>query len=152
MQPFDCELLRDGWPAQPVNSASALAFVLAAAWLWRRGRRTAALLAATAGVGSAWFHAAPSGAASWAHDIGLYGLVAVAAIEVWHSLTIRRPPVLAAALFGVGLLVWFFSRTGGVLCNPDSMLQGHALWHGVAALAVVALFNGRQKKDVSAPA
>ena len=151
MQPFDCELLRAGWPAQPINSASAVAFVLAAAVLWRREKRLAAPLALLAGVGSIWFHAAPSDAASWVHDIGLYGLLAVAAVELWRELAAGRPPLLAASLAGVGLLVWFFSRTGGALCDPESVLQGHALWHVLAAAAVVTLFTGSRQSDVSAP-
>jgi hypothetical protein len=150
MEPFDCELIRDGWLAQPVNSVSALALVLAAAWLWSGGRRAPAPFVAVAGVGSIWFHAAPSAAASWTHDLGLYGLLAVAAVEVWQAPAGRRPPFPAVAMFGVGLLVWFFSRTGGALCDPNSLLQGHALWHLLAAAAVTSLFRGSREIDVSA--
>jgi hypothetical protein len=138
--PFDCELIRHGLLAQPVNTVSALAFVLAAWWLWRRDRRGIAAVLAAAGLGSMWFHAQPSGAASWAHDVGLYALLAVAAIEVWRVLAKRRRPILAAAVFGVGLAVWAVSRTGGPLCDPDSLLQGHAAWHVLAAAAGTILF------------
>ncbi len=141
MAPFDCELLRDGWPAQPVNALSATAFVVAGIWLWRRGRRLPAALAVAVGAGSAWFHAAPGGAATWAHDLTLYALGIVSAIEVGRLIAGRRPPVVAAAIFAAGLIIWFLSRTGGALCDPGSVIQGHAVWHLAASSAVGALFS-----------
>jgi hypothetical protein len=46
-------------------------------------------------------------------------------------------PWLAAALgsFGVAIVIWRLSWTGAPLCAPDSMLQGHAVWH-LLAMAV----------------
>jgi len=140
MTPFDCERLRAGWPAQPVNTISALAFVVVAVWLWRSGRRVAAILSGAVGVSSAWFHADPSGASSWAHDIALYALVALAAVELWRHWSAGERPLAAAAVLGGGLAIWFFSRTGGVLCDPGSWLQGHAMWHVFAALAAALHF------------
>jgi hypothetical protein len=87
----DCERLRDGLVAQPVNTASALAYLLAAAWLARQGaRREAAarrealafgLAVAAAGVGSVDFHGPGSPAARWLHDAGLAAAVSFVAVH-----------------------------------------------------------------------
>lgn len=37
--------------------------------------------------------------------------------------------------------IWWLSRTGGPLCFPHSILQGHALWHLLASVAVIAIFR-----------
>lgn len=37
------------------------------------------------------------------------------------------------AAFGVAYAVWLPSRTGGAFCNPDSLIQGHAIWHLLCA-------------------
>ena len=140
MEPFDCELLREGLLAQPVNSISALAFVAAAVVLWPQRRDAAGLVGAT-GLCSLWFHAAPGGAASWAHDISLYAVIAIAAIEVWRLLAARRLPVPAIAMFIVGLGFWSVGRTGSAFCSPESLLQWHAGWHLLAASALVLLFK-----------
>lgn len=36
--------------------------------------------------------------------------------------------------FGGGLMI--LSRTGGLLCAPDSVIQGHAIWHLAAAVGI----------------
>jgi hypothetical protein len=136
--------VRDGWAAQPINTLSAVsaaAFVVVGLWLWRSKRKVAAALTGAVGLSSAWFHAAPGDAATWAHDLTFYALGLASLIEVRRSLAGRRPPLLAAAVFSAGVVVWFLSRTGGALCNPDSLIQGHALWHVAAAAAVGILFR-----------
>lgn len=51
--------------------------------------------------------------------------------------TLRRTPALGAAvLVGVGSLVSGLSRTDGPWCDPDLVVQGHALWHLFGAAAV----------------
>ncbi len=35
----------------------------------------------------------------------------------------------AAASFGVGFVFWILSWTGGPICDPTSVFQGHAVWH-----------------------
>jgi hypothetical protein len=140
VEPFDCEVFRAGFPTQPVNTVSSVVFVVAAVVLWRRGHRLAALAAGLAGVGSVLLHGAPSGASSWLHDIGLYAVMAVAAIELWRRVSTGRPPVLAVAAFVVGGVIWFLSRTDGVLCAPESLLQGHSVWHALSSVALVVLF------------
>jgi hypothetical protein len=80
----DCERLHDGLIAQPVNTASALAYVAVGAG-WPpgacgpgRGRgQTVAfgVAVATAGVGSVDYHGPGSPAAWLLHDGGLYAVV-----------------------------------------------------------------------------
>ena len=148
MTPFDCELVRDGWPAQPINTLSAVAFVAVGVWLWRSERRLAAVLTGAVGLGSVWFHAAPGEATTWAHDLTFYAVALASVLEMQRLLAARRPPVLAAAIFSSGVVVWFFSRTGGALCDPDSLIQGHAVWHVVAAVAVGVLFGTDRSESV----
>ncbi len=142
MDPFDCEVLGTVVPRQPVNAVSSLAFIGAAWLLWRRGHRIPAIAMGSAGIGSMLFHGAPAAASSWIHDIGLYVALVVAAVQVWRRIVDGRPPWAAGAVFVAGGVVWALSRTGGPLCAPESILQGHALWHVLAAVSFVMLFDG----------
>ncbi len=132
--PFDCEALGDGLLAQPINSLSSLAFLVAAVVVWRSNRLASVSLIAV-GVGSIAFHGQPSTASSWSHDLGLAALVAVVAAELWRRR--RSLPWPALGMLAVGVGVWFVSRTGGAWCDPWSAVQGHAVWHVLAATAVV---------------
>ena len=53
-----------------------------------------------------------------------------------------------------GSVVWALSRTDGVLCSPDTVFQGHALWHLTAAAAVGLLYAylRSETEQVHAPA
>ncbi|MCG8592522.1 MAG: ceramidase domain-containing protein [Proteobacteria bacterium] len=48
--------------------------------------------------------------------------------------------VAAVTLFLAAFAIWLPSRTGGPWCDPNSWLQGHALWHLLCALAAAAVF------------
>jgi hypothetical protein len=198
----DCELIRSGWFAQPVNTWSSLAYVVAAAAVlaWaRRGsasRRTdavvlALLLVATA-VGSVDFHGPQSAAARAGHDLGIVGVLAFVAtfdaalLNSWPRrvryialcaavaiagllIALDDDLGLALVVLGVGVAVVLevlvlrrglrplgrsygllvgaitiggvvnvLGRTGGALCSPESLLQGHALWHVLTAVAIAA--------------
>lgn len=71
----------------------------------------------------------------------LYGLS-----EAWIHL--RRPDLVAQRRYMWGALgifltafaIWIPSRTGGPLCDPHSLVQGHALWHLLNAVAMIMLF------------
>jgi hypothetical protein len=160
----DCERLHDGLIAQPVNTASALAYVAVGAWLIGRGLRLGAagrsssgqprtvafgVAVAAAGIGSVDYHGPGSPAARLLHDGGLYAVVGLVA---WHELARRvgrshrtprgRTAYLAAlAATAAGAACWWAGRTASPWCDPDSLLQGHAAWHllGAAALACWAL-------------
>jgi hypothetical protein len=97
----DCERLHDGLIAQPVNTASALAYVAVGAWLIGRGLRLGAagrsssgqprtvafgVAVAAAGIGSVDYHGPGSPAARLLHDGGLYAVVGLVA---WHELARR---------------------------------------------------------------
>jgi hypothetical protein len=166
----DCERLRDGLIAQPVNTASALALVAVGAWLVGRGllagpgrgparpapdRRGASvcrigfgLAVAAAGVGSVDYHGPGSSAARLLHDGTLYVVVGFVA---WHevarrvgragraaSWTPRRRAAYRAALAAAaaGAACWWLGRTASPVCDPDSLLQPHAVWHLLAAAAL----------------
>lgn len=86
----DCERIRPGLVAQPVNAASSLAFVAAGAWLWRRLRRNDAAVSAEAslycgmlaanGFGGLAFHGPGDRASHWLHDTALVGTLASMAV------------------------------------------------------------------------
>ena len=160
----DCERLHDGLVAQPVNTASALAYVAVGAWLIGRGLRpgtagrsspaqprTVAFGAAVvaAGVGSLDYHGPGSPAARLLHDGGLY---AVAGYVAWTEVArrVRRSRLtprgrvayrVALAATAAGLACWWAGRTASPWCDPDRLLQPHAAWHllGAAALAAWAV-------------
>ena len=141
----DCERLHDGLIAQPVNSASALAYVALGAWLVGRRQVGFGVAVAAAGVGSVDYHGPGSPAARLLHDAGLYVVVGLVA---WREVTrrVRRVRLtprgraayrLAVAAGLAGAVCWWAGRTQSPWCDPDSLLQGHAAWHllGAAALA-----------------
>jgi hypothetical protein len=160
----DCERLHDGLIAQPVNTASALAYVAVGAWLIGRGLRPGAagrsspgqprtvafgVAVAAAGIGSVDYHGPGSPAARLLHDGGLYAVVGLVA---WHEiarrvgrsrLTLSGRVAYRAALAttAAGAACWWAGRTASPWCDPDSLLQGHAAWHllGATALACWAL-------------
>ncbi|MEE6283251.1 hypothetical protein [Georgenia sp. MJ170] len=52
---------------------------------------------------------------------------------------VRREVGWAVGLLAVGGVVGTLSRAGWPLCDPHSLWQGHALWHVLAAAALVVL-------------
>jgi hypothetical protein len=108
----DCELLRDGLLAQPVNAVSSLAYVAAGVWVWSRARdtrgtdRTAAFVfgaaLAAVGVGSVAYHGPQPAGARWVHD------ASILAAPWWialHNTATRRAwrPSSAGRIYAVGL-------------------------------------------------
>lgn len=133
----DCERVLSDIVAQPVNTVSSLAFVAVGALFWKRDR-VLAISVAMVGVGSVWFHAQLTTPAARVHDVAIVLGVLLIIHRVWRANAWRHiAPGLA--ILSVGVVVWWFSRTGGAWCNPDSVLQLHALWHVLAALAIATL-------------
>ena len=140
----DCERLHDGLIAQPVNTASALAYVPVGAWLLGRRQVGFGVAVAAAGVGSVDYHGPGSPAARLLHDGTLYAVVGLVA---WNEVARRvgrsrltprgrvayRAALAAAAAGGA---CWWLGRTASPWCDPDSLLQGHAAWHLLAAVAL----------------
>ena len=101
---------------------------------------------AVAGIGSVDYHGPGSPAARLLHDGSLY---AVAGLVAWHEVARRagrsrlsprgrvayRSALAAAA---AGAACWWLGRTSSPWCDPDSLLQGHAAWHLLAAAALAA--------------
>jgi hypothetical protein len=65
---------------------------------------------------------------------------AVLAIAVLASVGLpkrqRALRLQAVAILAVGGAIGTLSRTGGPLCNPDSLWQGHGFWHLAAATSL----------------
>lgn len=65
---------------------------------------------------------------------------ATISVAVWSELRLaRRDRKLfgaALATFGAAFVIWVLDITR-VVCDPASALQGHALWHGLGAIATV---------------
>jgi len=137
----DCERIRPGLIAQPVNTASSLAYCVSGGWLLRAGpraadRRALGLAAIAAGLGSVAYHGPGGVAARLFHDItalALAGTSMTAALR--HPVSPARRVALVAVV-SAGIDVHAASRTDRVLCRPGSPWQGHALWHLLSAAAV----------------
>jgi hypothetical protein len=55
----------------------------------------------------------------------------------------RAARVLMLAALAAGSAAYLAGRTGGPLCRPDSLLQPHALWHLLTAVAMAAWATDR---------
>lgn len=141
----DCEEIRPGLIGQPANTLSSLAFVAAAVPIHAAGHRAGhgawrgvAAAVALEGIGSVAYHG-PGGRWSKAlHDVGLIGIaVAMARVEARRRGSLRPGPVdgtLAVAAIALHTL----SRTGGPLCSCRSPVQGHAVFHVLAAASMAS--------------
>jgi hypothetical protein len=203
----DCERIREGFIAQPVNTFSNIGYVISGAELVARGldgqvkrpRLTTAFgLALTAlGVSSAAYHGPGTTWGKWSHDTSIAGaLTFIGVAEVSEARAWSRPMTViagcagllgAAALLAVrpdatnpldaGLVALSagvavvqpkssrpnirrvapamivaeaanaLGRTNGPLCQPDSLLQGHAVWHMLTAAAL----RGWARSTIASP-
>ena len=48
--------------------------------------------------------------------------------------------IAAALSLGAAFAIWSVSLTDGCFCDPHSLIQGHAIWHILDALAAFCLF------------
>lgn len=140
----DCEAIRPGWIGQPYNTASSLAFVLAAVPLWRAARQPGgaawagvAVAAAFEGIGSAGYHGPGGPVSKFIHDAGL-AVIAVTTGRALISDPRARLRPLSAGLAAAALLLHTLSRTGGPLCGHQRQLPGHAVFHLLAAAALAS--------------
>ncbi|MCV2393773.1 hypothetical protein OEB99_05580 [Actinotalea sp. M2MS4P-6] len=155
----DCEQLRDAVLAQPVGALTSLGYVAGGGfllWRWRTlpaRQRTAAVtyagLLAAVGAGSFAFHGPQGPGSKLAHDLPIALLLTEAAAVPLVRLAARRrvlrpaSPATRVALTGLtGLAVAAYAagRTGSPVCDPESLLQAHGLWH-VTGAAVLALWG-----------
>jgi hypothetical protein len=195
----DCEEIRAGPIAQPVNALSSLAYVAGGSWVAARGvqaERPAAVtfgaLLGGVGIGSVLYHGPCPPGARETHDSTLAAALALVVLHNAAAVTGRHRPVprvvqaaavvaaalpvvasgrftnpvvavlglagaateamvvrshgtagrSAAAALTLGAVINGLSRTGGPLCRPNSLLQGHAAWHLLSAAALAAWARG----------
>lgn len=141
----DCERIRPGWIAQPANTASSLAFVAVGVPIVRRARRAGrrawvavGVAAIAAGVGSVAYHGPGGRASRWVHDLGVDALALALPVAVGLDGSARRLSPRTVTLAAVAVAAHTLTRTGRPLCDPDARLQGHAVFHLVAAAAVAS--------------
>ena len=146
----DCEAIRPGLVGQPANTVSSLAFVAAAVPIARAARRrgrpawtAVALATAVEGAGSVAYHGPGGRWAKRLHDGGLVLLVAALGVALGQEgrPVGGRPVTASLAISAAGLHA--LSRTGGPLCSCRSPLQGHAVFHVLAAAALAAAAERR---------
>jgi hypothetical protein len=142
----DCERIRDGVLAQPVNAVTSLAYGAAAAGMIplakrSRGRHRVAFIGygaslAAVSLGSVAYHGPQPRWARNVHDTSI--MAAFAGTLMVHR--IERPPVrhalVLAALAGAA---YSAGRSNSRWCAPDSPLQLHGLWHVLSAGSALAL-------------
>jgi hypothetical protein len=131
-----------------------LAFILAydlarihdKAWSWFSAWFVALLIAFSAAI---YWLPPEHGKTLFAGFVGVTLLVEAAVsyprLRPWSPVRIapRRLPWFWAGLgsFAVANVIWNLSRTGGVWCNPLSLIQGHAVWHLLSAVSVGCFYR-----------
>jgi Ceramidase len=199
----DCEHIGQGLLAQPANTLSSLAYVVAGLLLLRRAladrrstRLAPAVYAATVvgvGVGSAVFHGPMPAWGRFAHDLSIAAVIAViigydvalargapvrdglavfsvlvgtcsVVLAIWPDaanaldgilvatafvgeVAAARSPagratansrrwIVGLAVLAIGALLNALGRTDAPLCDPDSVVQLHAVWHVLTAFVL----------------
>lgn len=141
----DCEEIRAGWVGQPANTISSLALVIGAlpviAWAKRAQRWpwvAVGAASALAGFGSVGYHGPGGRASKLVHDIGIDAVAVSMLGATAFSGSVRRfsPRTVALGILAVGLHQ--LSQTGRPLCACRSPWQGHAVFHVLAAAAIVS--------------
>ena len=84
---------------------------------------------------------------------GVVVLALVGADIVMHRLASVRQPWwgVSVAAIGFAVLLFVLGRTGGPLCDSDSIFQGHALWHVLSAAALWSYFEATLPARDGAP-
>jgi hypothetical protein len=146
---IDCEAIRAGFLAQPVNALTSLAYVGAALWVVGAARRvkgqvtadvaTFAGLLAADGVGSLLFHGPGDPASHLLHDVALVGtLTAVAATDT--ALATDRDPAVAV------VPTWAITAgAAALLAIAPSTINAVAAVAGGAALTAAAFAGFRRR-------
>jgi hypothetical protein len=150
----DCERARAGVLKQPINALTSLAFIPAgvlsivpAMRVTGRLRRHLAAYAGTVvgvGLGSFAYHGPQPAWAGRAHD-GSIVLAVASALLVTATAGRRRKQIwrtgagrLSAAFIAAALPAYAGGRTGSPLCDPDSSIQLHGVWHVLTAGSALA--------------
>ena len=149
----DCEVLRDGWVAQPVNTVTSLAYVIVGLWLiWKRPRRGAttplavgfAVAVAFIGIGSVAFHGPQGWGARWLHDVPI--VMTIAAVPARNLARLGR--ITDSMAFVGWSLVTVITGIAAAVVPTAAVLLGVVA--GVAA--VVSEVALRRELRIQAPA
>ncbi len=144
----DCERSGSGLFAQPVNTWSSLAFLLAGVWIVFRGRHARehrvelavfGLAVASNAVGGLLFHGLQTPASRWVHDLCILSVL-LFIVTFEGARYLERPTswtvkVYAASLTGLGVLFalapggtdWFFATLGVGVGALELLEHRHAL-------------------------
>lgn len=113
----DCERLHAGWPNQPVNTWSSLAFVVVGLVIVLRAEtlaiRVFGSVTALVGVGSVLFHGEHGGFSGWLHDWSIAALLTVLiALSGRHVI---RVGILGGVLAALGVVLLLAPQSGELL-------------------------------------
>lgn len=151
----DCEEIRAGWMGQPANTISSLAFVVAAAPVVARGARAGrwpwiavGVATALAGIGSVGYHGPGDRASKIVHDLAIDAVALSMAGATALVGNPRRFSLRTALLAGGAVAIHQLSQTGRPLCSCRSRLQGHAIFHVVAAAAIVSAVDDQLRDQL----
>ena len=71
----------------------------------------------------------------------VFALVGVDVLIHRLSSVERRWWIASVVAMGFAIVLFVLGRTGGPLCDSESIFQGHALWHSLSAIALGAYFE-----------
>lgn len=156
----DCERLRDGLLAQPINTWTSSAYVVAGLWLLARRRGSAApgIALVGVGIGSVLFHGPQPPGARWIHDWSVVVLLLVL-VDLHPHLAVRGRTLVAgaggaAAMLAVapavGLWLVLVGVAGLVVADVRSG-RGDLGLFAVLALAVAVQLVGRSGGPLCEP-
>lgn len=79
----------------------------------------------------------------------VFGFLLLAALVVeWRSSRVSRAWLTTCAgVMGIAFLIWVADRQR-LVCAPESIVQGHAIWHVLGALAAACLWRSYETEGV----
>jgi hypothetical protein len=111
---------------------------LADAYSWASRRRWSVLV-----VGSIVVFAALGAVPSITNVVMVLGVIILVASDVLGRHRGRESSawfVASIVAIALAVVVFVLGRTGSPLCDPDSLIQGHALWHVLGAVGLGSYF------------
>lgn len=78
----------------------------------------------------------------------LMEIFAVDAYTIRQNKQARNILFFNIAMFAIATVQWKASESGGPLCEPDSLWQGHSLWHFQSAFAIAGLYSYYLMEDI----
>ena len=85
---------------------------------------------------------------SWLDRHTIFGFFIVSATLIEFVIILKNKifiekkwAILYCITFLIAFTIWHFSKTGNILCYEYSLIQGHAIWHLLNALALYFMFR-----------